>query len=513
MQPRTTFVEEWPIRGAATSRPEPAAGAARHWKRATFGWLAFTVVAILLGGWVGAQSMSDEDAASGEAAVAEHILSGAGFRTPATESVLVQSADVRTSDPAFQSAIAGVVQMVSRDPNVVDVRNPLLSPSTQISRDRHSALVQFDISGKRDDAEGKVQPIMDAVAAVQRSNPNFLIEQFGYASSTHVLSKVYNDDFARAEKLSLPLTLLVLLFAFGALVAAGIPVLLAFSAVLAAIGLNELVSHVVPVADATKSVILLVGMAVGVDYSLFYLRREREERAKGAEPEAALGRAAATSGQAVLISGGTVLIAMAGMFLAGNHIFTSIALGTMIVVFVAMIGSLTVLPALLHKLGDRVEKGQIPFFKKLRRPAGQSRAWAAILRPVLRHPAVAVVVAGGALVVATLPVLDMHTKLPSFTDLPAQPRDRPHVPAHPAGVPGLADARRGRREGRRRDDARVSRRLRPFPRARRDDRRAVRAVPRLRQSRPDGGAHRALDRRAPATTGSRTRRCTRCAPS
>ncbi len=105
------------------------------------------------------------------------------------------------------------------------------------------------------------------------------------------------------RQLSIPLTLIVLLLAFGALVAAGIPVLLAFSAVLAAIGLNALVSQLVPVADATKSVILLVGMAVGVDYSLFYLRREREERAGGSHAALGARRAAATSGQAVLISG------------------------------------------------------------------------------------------------------------------------------------------------------------------------------------------------------------------
>jgi RND superfamily putative drug exporter len=167
-----------------------------------------------------------------------------------------------------------------------------------------------------------------------------------------------------------------------------------------------------------KSVILLVGMAVGVDYSLFYLRREREERARGAQPGSALGRAAATSGGAVLISGGTVLIAMAGMFFAGNGVFTSIALGTMMVVFVAMIGSLSVLPALLHRLGDKVEKGRVPFLGRMRRPAGDSRFWGAIFKPVLRHPAAAVILAGGALAAAAVPVFGMHTKLPSYTDLP-----------------------------------------------------------------------------------------------
>jgi uncharacterized membrane protein YdfJ with MMPL/SSD domain len=391
---------------------------ARRWKRATLAWLLFAVAAILIGGWVGSRELTDAEMASGEAATAEQILSDAGFQEPATESVLVQSADVRYSDPSFQSAISVVVQMLSLDPNVTNVQNPLLSPSTQVSRDRRSALVQFDIRGDREDAADKIQPILDRVANAQKANPSFLIEEFGFASADHVLSDVYASDFARAEKLSVPITLIVLLLAFGALVAAGIPVVLAFSAVLAAIGLNALLSHVVPVADATQSVILLVGMAVGVDYSLFYLRREREERASGVEPHTALQRAAATSGRAVLISGGTVLIAMAGMLFAGNGVFTSIGVGTMIVVFVAMVGSISVLPALLHKLGDHVEKGQVPFLRRLRRPAGDSRFWGAILRPVLRHPAVSVLVAGGALAAAAVPTFGMHTKFPSFTDLP-----------------------------------------------------------------------------------------------
>ncbi len=391
---------------------------AAHWKRATFGWLALAAAAIVLGSVLGSKPLAEADMASGEAGTAAHILANAGFDTPATESVLIQSRAQKAGDPAFASAIAVVVQTVSLQKDVTNVRNPLLSPRTQISRDGRSALVQFDIEGKRDDAKGKIQPIMDAVSAAQHANPSFRIEEFGYASANHVLQKVYNDDFAKAERLSIPITLVVLLLAFGALVAASVPVLLAFSAVLAAVGLNEIVSHVLPMADATQSVILLVGMAVGVDYSLFYLRREREERVGGAEPRSALARAAATSGQAVLISGGTVLVAMAGMLLAGNGIFTSIGVGTMVVVFVAMVGSLSVLPALLHKLGDRVEKGRVPFLGRLRRPAGESRLWSAILRPVLRFPAAAVLLGACALVAATVPVLGMHTKLPSFTDLP-----------------------------------------------------------------------------------------------
>ena len=130
------------------------------------------------------------------------------------------------------------------------------------------------------------------------------------------------------------------------------------------LGLLAPISQIVPMADAASSVVLLVGLAVGVDYSMFYLRRKMEERDAGRSNEAALEFAAATSGQAVLISGVTVLIAMAGMLIAGNAVFTSMAVGTMLVVAVAVLGSVTVLPAVLSKLGDKVEKGRVPIIGK-----------------------------------------------------------------------------------------------------------------------------------------------------
>ena len=138
------------------------------------------------------------------------------------------------------------------------------------------------------------------------------------------------------------------------------PLLLAITAVVATTSLIALPSQFIPVDEQIAEVILLIGLAVGIDYSLFYLRREREERAAGRSERAALEAAAATSGRAVLISGITVMIAMAGMFLSGDKTFMSFSIGTMMVVAIAMIGSLTVLPALLGRLGDRVEKGRDP---------------------------------------------------------------------------------------------------------------------------------------------------------
>ncbi len=210
----------------------------------------------------------------------------------------------------------------------------------------------------------KVQPVLDAVAGVQKAHPGSRWPEFGQASAQHVLDETIGKDFQRAEYSSLPVTLIILLFAFGALVAAGLPVLLGFSGVLATIGLSSLASHVFPAGDATQSVILLIGMAVGVDYSLFYIRREREERAPVSVTARRCSRPRAPPGYAVLISGATVMIAMAGMLLTGNGIFTSIGVGAMLMVAVALIGSLSILPALLSKLGDRVNKGRIPLLAR-----------------------------------------------------------------------------------------------------------------------------------------------------
>src|SRR5947209_18941185 len=203
-------------------------------------------------------------------------------------------------------------------------------------------------------------------------------------------------QLAQAGIRSVPLTLLILVLVFGSIVAAGVPLPLALTAVPATTGLLSLPSRLLPMDQSVSEVVLLIGLAVGVDYALFYLKREREERAAGRGHRAALEAAAATSGRSVLISGVTVMIAMAGMLFTGDKTFMGFGIATMAVVAAAMLGSLTVLPALLAKLGDRVEKGRIPFLGRLRRRSGENRFWSAILTPALRHPVVSALVAGAA---------------------------------------------------------------------------------------------------------------------
>ena len=167
---------------------------------------------------------------------------------------------------------------------------------------------------------------------------------------------------------------------FGALIAAGIPLLLAGTAVISAISLLAIPSHWLPIDSTTSSIVLLVGMAVGIDYSLFYLRRTREERAAGHDTTEALRIAAGTSGRAIVVSGLTVMVALAGLFLTGIDVFSGVAVGTILVVGVAVLGSLTFLPAILSMLGKWTERGRIPFLGRRRTVApspGSGACWPA----------------------------------------------------------------------------------------------------------------------------------------
>ncbi len=256
------------------------------------------------------------------------------------------------------------------------------------------------------------------VAAVASAHPELRLDEVGDASLDKALNARIGEDFQKAERTSLPMTLIILVVAFGALMAAGVPLLLAITGVMATLGLVGPLSQLSPVDDAIDQVILLIGLAVGVDYAMFYLRRVREERAAGRGKDAAIEAAAATSGRAVLISGCTVMLAMGGMYLAGDASFTSFATGTIAVVAVAVLGSLTVLPAVLAVLGDRVETGRVPFLGRLRRRTAGAGAWARLLDAVLRRPLLAVALSGGVLVALAVPVLGMHTTTPGIESLP-----------------------------------------------------------------------------------------------
>jgi uncharacterized membrane protein YdfJ with MMPL/SSD domain len=389
---------------------------AAHRRTTIMAWVAFVVLAVFAGAGVGQKTLSDADETPGEAGRAEHVIADAGLEGRSSEAVLVHSRKHTVDDRQFQAAIADVSHRLEKVSAVTNVRTP--ADGSRVSKDRHSTLLEYEIKGDPETAEDRIDPALAQITATAKSHPNITIEAFGDATTDKAVSKMFMDDLHKAETMSLPLTLLILVIAFGALVAAGVPLLLAISAVIATMGLMGIASHVFPMTDAVSSVVLLIGMAVGVDYSLFYLRREREERAAGHDARTALQRAAATSGRAVLISGLTALTAMAGMFFSGDKSFQAMGAGAMIVVAIAMIGSITALPAVLSWLGDRIEKGRVPRVARRRRARSESRVWSAVIDRVLRHPVLAVLAAGGVLIALTIPAFGMKTKETGAEDMP-----------------------------------------------------------------------------------------------
>src|SRR3954454_20650496 len=388
----------------------------RHRKKAFWGWLAFVVVVFMAGNMVGTTNISDVDQFAGESHRAEGALDRSGLR-PVKESVFMQSDALTVRAPAFQAAVGDVTDRVWKVPYVESVKSPL-SGDRAVSGDGHAALVDFEIAGDSTLAADRVDPTIAAVAAAQAAHPALDIEQLGDASANKAINKVIGEDLAKAGELSLPLTLIILTLTFGTLVAAGVPLLIGITAVLAALGMVALPSQFLPVDSNLPAVILLIELAVGVDYSLFYLRREREERAAGRNERSALVAAAATSGRAVLISGVTVIVAMAGMFISGDKSFISFAEGAIVVVAIAVFASLTVLPAMLSWLGDRVEKGRTRLLGRSGRPAGQRRFWAAVTSRVMRRPGVSIVLAGGLLVALAIPALQMKIVTSGVEQLP-----------------------------------------------------------------------------------------------
>jgi uncharacterized membrane protein YdfJ with MMPL/SSD domain len=385
---------------------------ARHSTKAIVGWLAFVVLAFAIGTAAGTKLLENAESGVGESGRADKTAFNA-LPKKAEESVLVQSKTLTARDPQFKAAVADVAARLRKTESVNHVVTPYaaVNPSA-VSADKHSALVDFDLPGDSETTKKSVSPALATVAAAAKAHPGLRIEEFGDASIQKALVEKDNQDLGKAALISLPITLVILVIAFGSLVAAGVPLLLALSSVLATMGLVGVISHITPVASVINEVILLIGLAVGVDYALFYLKREREERAAGNSPAASLDTAAGTSGRAVLISGLTVIIAMAGMYLGGSPIFASFATGTIVVVAVCVVGSVTVLPAVLSKLGDRAARGRVPLLGGLKARVARASPWTHIVDGVLKRPLLWAVLSGGLLLALAAPTLGLHTAVP-----------------------------------------------------------------------------------------------------
>jgi uncharacterized membrane protein YdfJ with MMPL/SSD domain len=379
---------------------------AQHRKTAILGWIVFVVLAVVAGGRIGLNALGESASGSGESKRGDMMVEAAGFPQRAGEQVLVQGAGAEAT-----AAVRDVVTRLKRIDGVREIERPVAS------RDGRSVLVSFALAGTDAQVAKLVARPVAAVAAVQRAHPAVRVEEFGKASATKAIAAQDAKDGKRAHLISYAVLLIILLSAFGAVVAAGLPLVLGATAVAATVGLLGPVSQIYALPADVAELVAIIGLAVGVDYAMFYSRRVMEERDRGHSVEAAVERAAATSGRAVLISGLTVMTAMAGLLFAGNPIFVGFGIGTMLVVAAALLGSLTFLPAMLAFLSrkDWLEKGRVPFIAKRRHAAkGESRFWGAVVARVLKRPLLSAGLAGGLLVALSIPALGMQFKNPGF---------------------------------------------------------------------------------------------------
>ena len=398
---------------------------ARHPWRALLIWFAFVASCVAIGAATGTSTLSN--GAVGESARGYAVMNQYGqfgLWGPPYEYVYVHSSAQVSSDPGFAAAVSQVERQITtlglhvRETASADRRSVLLS----VSPGRPMSLA---VAGELGAAPTRIQA---ALAGVRRAHPGLTVGETGDISANNAQSQIVNGNLHRVELLAIPVTLLVLLLAFGSLVAALVPLLLGLTAVAAGLGLLGPLSHAFPVQDSAKTVILLIGLAVGVDYALFYVARSRQERQMGATQGQALETTSRTSGRTVVISGTTVAVAVAGMFIPGLKVLNGIAAGTIAVIGCAVAGSVLVLPAVLALLGTKIDAGRIRLPRRRRGPEGGF--WSSVTGRVLRHPMAAAVLATGLLLALAAPALSLHMAQPSAIALTAP--DDPALQTHAA---------------------------------------------------------------------------------
>ncbi|MEV7039094.1 MMPL family transporter [Amycolatopsis sp. NPDC051061] len=382
----------------------------RHRAAAIFGWLALVALAWVVGTF--APGTDARSSPAGDAGTGQAVLDHQSTREPFWENVLV---------PRDSPAVTDLVTTLTTSGAAADIRSPLDDPA-QVSANGKAGLVTFRITGTGTEIRSNLAKATAAVETVAARHPDVHLAQAGDLSVSGAVDQSIKEDIKRSETRSLPITVLILLVVFGSLVAAAVPVLLAGTTVFATFGFLSLVDNWIPVNSATSAMTLLIGMAVGVDYSLFFLRRAREERAHGVDESIRI--AARTSGHVIVVSGLTVVLCVTGLLFTGLDNLRGLTVSTILVVGLAVLAAVTVLPATLSLLGHRVDRGRIPWLGN--RPT-RSRFWAAVAGVVTRRPALWSGIAAALLILLTLPAFGIRLQDPAPTE--SLPRSIPVIDA------------------------------------------------------------------------------------
>ncbi|ARF59623.1 MMPL family transporter [Streptomyces gilvosporeus] len=391
--------------------------ARRPWRGVAV-WLAFVVLSLAVGTAVGTHQATADDYRTGEAGRAERMAAQGHLDHEPVEQVLISARSGPLDRAAADAAVRDITVRMRALPEVKRV-----APAV---RSADGGTLRVEVTMKGTDAEDKkyVAPLAAQTAAAQRAHPALRVEETGSPSISVGVDTQRDNDLALSEAITLPITLLTLLAVFGSAVMVAVPLVLALTSIAAAVGMSMIVSHLLPDAGVGMNVIILMGMAVGVDYTLFYLKREREERARSGGrigPEALVELAAATSGRAIVASGLAVVVSTATLYLATDIVFSSLATCTIIVVLAAVLSSLTALPALLVVIVRRAERRAARRAERraakgaTRRAAkdhaGAGRVWTALLRPASRRPALTLCVSVLLMLGLAAPALGMQLRV------------------------------------------------------------------------------------------------------
>ncbi len=419
-----------PSREPATVRV--AMWSSRHRWPVAAGWFIATIGLFVLSQAIGGIKTDDPNGnpnqAQTELAKAYALFGAGGTNTPTEDlTIVITHPSLKVTDPAYQTYVAGVVNRLkgltvddggATVPVFDQVQDPATAPPTAglVSPDGTAVRVTGRITGDQAKVERYLVPVRDAITAIETDNSGFTVHSVSQTLTSQDITNLINSGLDRTF-ITIGLTFIILLITFGAFVASIVPLVLAVTALLAAFGILGVFSQLIsPASPYATQLVVLIGLAVSVDYSLFMITRFRSERRQGRNKLLAIETASSTAGRAVFFSGLAVMISIAGLFLIDVSIFRSMAIGTIAVIFVAVVGSLTFLPATLAILGDGINRGRVPYFGR-ERPEGVG-FWARLVTAVMRHPVRYAVLSAGFMLILAAPWIHLRIGITDFTSFP-----------------------------------------------------------------------------------------------
>jgi uncharacterized membrane protein YdfJ with MMPL/SSD domain len=397
-------------------------------------WLAIFILAIVVAaGWLGGalvqESVTSADLESLAATdLIESRING-GVEAPAKEFVIVTSPQYSVGDTQFQEYVTNLANEIDGLDDVASVATYYQTGSTaMVAKDNQGTMIIVQLAGAPEDAAENSAHFLGLIEAESVATPGFDVKTAGDASINHAFNTAAEDTLQRGELIGIGVAIVVLFVVFGALVAAGLPLILAIVSILTTLGMTAIVGQFTDLSFFIVNMIFMIGLAVGIDYVLFIVSRYREEREAGRDKIDAIVRTGDTSSKAILFSGLTVVTALAGLLIIPDNVFFSLGMGAILVVIASVVMTMTLLPAVLSLLGDRINSVRPPIIGYGRRTrSADGGVWGKIAHMVMRRPIVSAVLSAGLLL--SLGLFALTIELGS-TGVSALPANEPSVQAY-----------------------------------------------------------------------------------